>query len=120
MPSCPLLGARALAPYAKKRRRLSLGVDDALAVLRCAEEAPSRRRACGPERLSETAADKVRSLPVGPCLLLLEPADRSRAPMALPARRLRGDKLRLVLPHTAGLEGRPAAVIHAAKMHVQG
>ena len=107
-------GARALAPLLDKRRRLRLRGDDALRVLRRAEE-PPRRRAVPLDALSPKAAGKARKLRVGPCLLLLQPADASAPPLALPARRLRGDALRLALPHTAGLESRPAAVVHAAK-----
>ena len=70
--------------------------------------------------LSPKAAEQAKALPAGPLLLLLQPSGQ-REPLALPARKLQNsESLRLVLPHTAGLENRGAAVLHSAKAHMEG
>ena len=113
-------GARYFAPQAAKKRRLKLKGDDARLLLRRSEEPSKARRALPIGLLSPKAAEQARALPPGPCLLLLQP-EGQKEPLALPGRRLRsGELLRLVLPHTAGLENRGAAVLHAAKSFVGG
>ena len=58
----------------------------------------------------------ARALPVGPCLVRLKPADAAQPTLTLPARRLREPEgLRLMLLYTAGLEFRPAAILHSAR-----
>ena len=109
-------GARLLAPLASKKRRLKLAGEDALALLRRADETSKARRALPLSALSPKAAQRAREMPAGPCLLLLQPADESRPPVPLPARRLRNpEAVRLLVPYTAGLEFRPAAVLHSLR-----
>jgi hypothetical protein len=113
-------GAKCFAPHASKRRRLKLKGDDAALLLRRSQEPNKARRSLPLGLLSPKAAEQARALPPGPCLLLLQPVSAGeRKPLALPARKLRsGDLLRLVLPHTAGIENRGVAVLHAAKAHI--
>ena len=111
-------GARYFAPQAAKKRRLKLKGEDARLLLRRSEEPSKARRALPIGLLSPKVAEQARALPPGPCLLLLHP-EGQKEPLALPGRRLQsGELLRLVLPHTAGLENRGAAVLHAAKAFV--
>ena len=112
-------GAKSFAEHASKLRRLKLKADDAMLMLKRAEEPSRARRALPVELLSPKAAEKARALAPGPCLLLLQPRGQ-KEPLALPGRRLsRGDQLRLVLPHTAGLENRGSALLHSAKAYVE-
>ena len=110
-------GARALAPFAgKKSRRVKLGASDALLLIDRAGQPSKRRRAVLLSELSAEAAEAARALPIGPCLLLLQPAKKDQPALTVPARRLREPEgLRLLLLYTAGLEFRPAAMLHSAR-----
>ena len=109
-------GARALAPHASKQRRLQLSASDALLLIDRAGQQSKRRRAVLLSELSSTAADAARALPVGPCLLMLQPSAKGRPALTVPARRLREPEgLRLLILYTAGLEFRPAAMLHSAR-----
>ena len=70
--------------------------------------------------LSDKAAEKARELPTGPCLLLLQPPDKSKPALMMPARRLREpERLRLLLRYTAGLEFRPTAILHSVRAYLE-
>lgn len=84
--------------------------------LQSADTLRGRPKAAHPAAaFSKAAASRVRRLPRGPCLLAL-PVAGAAEPAVVPARRLASpDAVRLHLPHTAGLEFRPKALVHALR-----
>ena len=113
-------GARAVGPFAKSCRRLRLCAADALLLIHRAGSHAKSRRPMPLAELSDKAAEKARELPTGPCLLLLQPPDKSKPALMMPARRLREpERLRLLLRYTAGLEFRPTAILHSVRAYLE-
>ncbi|KAL1511104.1 hypothetical protein AB1Y20_005925 [Prymnesium parvum] len=105
-------GAATVAPYARRRRRLEVPVEDGRAFLSAAANTVPLAE------LSPSLKQAAAALPVGPVLLLFRTPHGS-ATLPMPGRRLRSsDSLRLLVPFTPGLEFRPKATLHALRFQL--